>query len=100
MLLGERRLGTKHGGQQCTRCREPIRKSLHSCLPPSACYCFPISDSQNLSMRACQRSTWRHRSELLVEPKILKSVAVVDAVDHDRHALKPRLPAMCRAGVE
>src|SRR4029077_14233298 len=49
---------------------------------------------------ACRRSTWRHRSGLLVEPKILKSVAVVDAVDHDRHALEPRLPAMCRAGIE
>ena len=37
------------------------------------------------------------RRALVVEPEILKTVAVVDAVGHDHHALQPRLPAMCRA---
>src|SRR5215472_4764084 len=41
-----------------------------------------------------------HRKALVVEPQILEAVAVVDAVDHYRHALQPRLPAVRHAGIE
>src|SRR5262249_18109783 len=40
------------------------------------------------------------RKVLVVEPQILEAVAVVDAVDHDRHALQPGLPAGRHARIE
>src|SRR5215813_756828 len=36
----------------------------------------------------------------VVEPEILKAMAVVDTVDHYRHALEPGLPAMRRTRIE
>src|SRR6266404_8608115 len=37
---------------------------------------------------------------LIVDPEVLEARAVVDAVDHQGHALDPRLPAGCLTGLE
>src|SRR5439155_12583714 len=37
---------------------------------------------------------------LIVEPEILEAITVIDTVDHHRHALQPRLPAMCGFRIE
>src|SRR5262249_38344142 len=88
-------------------------------MPPDFCACAPsFADSAAASAHAAarmrnsgsiryspppsliRRVLWVRRWRLIVEPEVLEPVAVVDAVDHHRHALHLGVPAGGLTGVE